>query len=141
MLNSEKSKSNLFFIGSYIKKIKTPKNLFRKKEKKGKEIETTDLSANDQIAEIATEEEVTETAAADPTEIDTEEVADIVIEEDAAPLLEITDKSILFDEQPADDKGATDGIMEEATAVLQSIIGELVEKAKGKYQELLHKNL
>merc|ERR1712142_1348312 len=117
-------------LGSYIKKIKTPKNLFKKKEKKGKEMGTTDLSTDDQITEFATEEEVAETATADPTEIDTKEVADIIIEVDAVPLLEMTEKGILIDEQAADNNGTTDGIMEEATAVLQFIIGELVEKSE-----------
>ena len=135
-------KQSFFFSqGSYIKKIKTPKNLFKKKEKKGKEMGTTDLSTDDQITEFATEEEVAETATADPTKIETKEVADIIIEADAVPLLEMTEKGILIDEQAADDNGTTDGITEEATAVLQSIIGELVEKSEGKYQELLHKNL
>merc|ERR1711931_494591 len=60
-------------------------------------------------------------------EIDTKEVADVIIEADAAPLLEKTEKNILIDEQLADDNGAADGITEEVTAVLQSIIGELVE--------------
>merc|ERR1712142_1347590 len=107
-----------------------PKNLFKKKEKKGKEMGTTDLSTDDQITEFATEEEVAETATADPTKIDTKEVADIIIEADAVALLEMTEKGILIEEQAADDNGTTDGITEEATAVLQFIIGELVEKSE-----------
>merc|ERR1711915_206025 len=37
---------------------------------------------------------------------------------------------ILIEEQAADDNGTTDGITEEAAAVLQFIIGELVEKSE-----------